>query len=212
MSRALIVIGGGEHARVVIDAARTRPETWSVVGFIDQQSRPTLVDDWNVPWLGDDAAGLALARARRDVSFVIGIGGAEVREAMASAFAPAAPSWATVVHAAAVVSARATLAPGAVVLATAVVGPGARVGEHAIVNNGAIVEHDVELGAFTHVAPRAVIGGGARVGARVFLGLGCAVRDHVTIGDGARVAMGAAVVGSLAAGAKVRGIPARPDR
>src|ERR1700676_2242430 len=33
--RDLIVIGGGEHARVVIEAALTVPGQWHVVGFVD---------------------------------------------------------------------------------------------------------------------------------------------------------------------------------
>ena len=38
--RKLIVVGGGEHARVVAEVARSRPDRWDVVGFSDIQPCP----------------------------------------------------------------------------------------------------------------------------------------------------------------------------
>jgi acetyltransferase EpsM len=211
----LIVLGGGEHARVVIDAARTRPELWAVQGY----AAPDATDGPSgVPWLGDDAA---LAARLDDVGqgdrpwLVLGFGGGETsgglaaRTAATERFGPDT-RWATVVHATASLSPGATLDDGAVVLAGAVVNTGAHVGRHAIVNSAAVVEHDVVVGAGSHIAPGAVIGGRTRIGEHTFIGLGARVRDHIEIGAGAVVGMGAVVVESISPGAIVVGIPARP--
>ncbi len=201
----LVIIGGGEHARVVIDAARSRPDEFRVIGCVDRA--PV---DAGVPWLGDDDA--VLGAPPSNARFIVGVGVRgpdERRAAIVARYEAAGARFATVVHARAVVSPTATLAPGVAVMAQAVVNPGARVGAHAIVNTAAVVEHDVVIGDFTHVGPAAALGGGARVGARAFLGLGCRVRDHVTLGDGVLVGMGAVVVGDLPAGAVALGLPAR---
>ena len=215
----LIVIGGGEHARVVIEAARTRPDQWTVSGFVDPVAVEKTTRLTGARHLGDDSAvDAALADAPVDDRpwVVLGLGGAGspgLRRRLVErldARAATGVRWATIVHAGAWVSPTARLGPGAVVLAGAIVNSGAAVGAHAIVNSAAVVEHDVVIGDFTHVAPAAVIGGGACLGRDGFVGLGARIRDHVTIGDGATVGMGAAVVDDVAAGVTVIGSPARP--
>ena len=214
----LIVLGGGEHARVVIDAARSQGDRWVVQGYVAPAAASATDLPTGLPWLGDDAT---LAARLEDIAaddrpwLVLGFGGGEAtgrlaaRTATTQRFGPQA-RWATVVHATAWVSPAAMLDPGAVVLAHAVVNTGAHVGRHAIVNSAAVVEHDVVVDAGSHVAPGAAIGGGARIGEHVFIGLGARVRDHIEIGAGAVVGMGAVVVESIGAGATVVGIPARP--
>jgi acetyltransferase EpsM len=215
----LIVLGGGEHARVVIEAARTQGGRWAVQGYVAPEAgagvaTTTAID---LPWLGDDAA---LATRLDDLPpddrpwLVLGFGGGETpgglatRETATERFGPAA-RWATVVHATAWISPTATLEPGAVILAHAVVNTGAHVGRHAIVNSAAVVEHDVVVGQGSHVAPGAVIGGATRIGDHAFVGLGARVRDHILIGTGAVIGMGAVVVGSIEPGTTVVGVPAR---
>lgn len=210
----LVVLGGGEHARVVIEAARTRPDLWAVQGFVAPEPAGGLQD---VPWLGDDAA---FAERLDDLApgdrpwLVLGFGGGETaarleaRSATPDRFGPAA-DWGSVIHATAWLSPSATIEPGAVVLAHAVVNTGAHIGRHAIVNSGAVVEHDVVVGRGSHVAPGAVIGGATNIGEHTFIGLGARIRDHIEVGAGAVVGMGAVVVGSIAPGAVVVGTPAR---
>ena len=214
-ARPLVVLGGGEHGRVVIEAARSRPGDWDVVGVVDPSPAPSAVTGLGVTYLGDDAAFEARTSAAGDDDtrpwLAIGLGGIDPgpRRALADRQAEGA-AWATVVHATAWVSPSATLAPGSVVLGGATVNAGARIGPHAIVNTGAIVEHDVTIGAFGQVAPGAVVGGGTSIGEGAFIGLGARVRDHVTIGESAIVGMGAVVVGDVAPCTTVAGHPATP--
>ena len=210
----LIVIGGGDHARVVIEAARSQTDGWSIQGYVAPEASPI---DSAVPHLGDDAD---LVRRLADLApdeqpwLILGFGGGSNAEGLADRlrtvdrYGPTA-RWATVVHAAAWVSPSATVAPGVAIMALAVVNTGASIGAHAIVNSGAIVEHDVELGVGCHLGPGAAVGGGTRIGAGTFVGLRASIRDHIEIGAGALVGMGAVVVDSVAGGSRVLGIPAR---
>jgi acetyltransferase EpsM len=212
-ARPLAVVGAGEHAAVVVEAARSRPEAWRVVGFSDRDGGSWLAArEPELQNLGDDDA--LMDRLVRDANeapaLVLGFGGGTrpgTRAATVERFGSGA-DWATIVHASAWVSPSATLGPGTFVGAAAVVQAGAVAGRHVIINTGAIVEHDVVLEDFCHVAPGAAIGGGTRVGTGVFLGLGARLRDHITVGDGATIGMGAVVVDDVAAGRAVVGVPA----
>ena len=208
--RELVLIGGGEQAQVVLDAARAGQD-WSVVGFVDPDAHSAL-QAMGIAWLGNDDAAAAGLRGRNCVLAVGGIAGAERRMAIARHYETEGVIWARVVHPRAVVAAGSTVSPGATILAGAVVNPGASVGPHCIVNTGAIVEHDVELHPFAHIGPGAVVGGGTTIGKGAYVGLGARVRDHLHVGAGAIVGMGAVVVSDVPVDTVVVGVPARPIR
>jgi acetyltransferase EpsM len=195
--RRLVILGAGEHARVVADAARSGDDGWDVEELAGEAAEAALRER------------LAASPPADRPALVIGFGASATACAAAAARFDGDVTWATIVHSTAWISPTAELAPGAVVLAGAVVNAGARIGRHAIVNTGAIVEHDVRLGDFVHIAPGATLGGGTAVGEGAQVGLGAAVRDHVSIGAWATVGMGAVVVADVPADAVVVGNPAR---
>lgn len=205
----LILIGGGEHARVLAEAAVSRPELWRVIGFVDPQPCPETERRLGLHAFASDEEAL---REAGHALFVLGIGrigSAVLRRKLVARYSAAGARWATVVHRTAWVSPTATLVPGAVVFANAAVQTGATLGAHAAVNTGAIIEHDVTVGDFTLIAPGVAVGGGTVIGPDAYLGLGCRIRDHLQIGSGVTVGMGAVVTESVRDGATVFGVPAR---
>jgi acetyltransferase EpsM len=203
----LIVVGGGEHARVVIEAIRTGGGQ-DLLGFIDREPCAETVRRLGVERLGWEEA----LESHPGAFGILGFGALATRAArvdIVERFTPHLGGWATVVHASAWISPTASIGEGTVILARAVVQTGARIGAHCVVNTGTIVEHDVELGEHAQLAPGVILGGGARVGALAYVGLGAVVRDHVAIGDGATVGMGAVVVKDIPDGARALGVPAR---
>lgn len=207
--QALILIGGGEHARVLAEAAASHPELWRVLGFVDPQPCPETERRLGLRAFASDEEAL---REVNSAWFVLGIGrirSAELRRKLVARYSAAGARWATVVHRTAWVSPTATLASGAVVFAGAVVQTGAALGAHAVVNTGAVIEHDVIVGDFTLAAPGVAVGGGTVIGSDAYLGLGCRIRDHLQIGCGVTVGMGAVVTRSVRDGVTVTGVPAR---
>jgi acetyltransferase EpsM len=211
-AQPVAVIGGGEHARVVIETARSRLDLWVVEGFADPDPCEETQRRLGVAWLGDDERALGLVGVDGERRFVLGVGAigvGERRRRIVERYVAASARFASLVHARAWVSPTAQLDEGSVVFAGAVVQSGAHIGAHAVVGSGAIIEHDVSLGAFAQAGPGAVVGGGAVIGEGSYLGLGSRVRDHVAVGTKVMVAMGAVVTANVASGAVVVGVPAR---
>lgn len=205
--RRLILIGGGEHARVVAEAVRSAGDP-VLLGFVDPYPCEETVDRLNLPRLGDDEALLQYPGAFGVLGFgTVGDPGPRIQTVGRLGLCLA--GWAVVVHASAWVSPTARLGEGTVVMASASVQGGAQLGSHCVVNTGAVIEHDVHMGDHVQIAPGAVLGGGVHVGEEAYVGLGARVRDHVTIGKGATIGMGAVVVGSVPANTTVMGVPAK---
>lgn len=204
----VVLVGGGEHARVVAEAVRTRPDLFELIGFVDPEACEETVSRLSLPRLGGDEA---LSKHKK--AFVlVSVGptpGSITRERIVNRLVGSVAGFATVVHEAAWVSPSAVVDEGAVILAGAVVNSGARIGPHAVVNSGATIEHDVHLAAFVHIAPGATLGGGATVGASAHVGLSACIRDHIRVGSRALVAMGAVVVRDVPDGVLVKGVPAK---
>ena len=207
MTPDIVLVGGGEHARVVADAFHASGRGGELAGYLDRAAAPEMLERCGLAYLGTDEA-FRWAGHRGLLCFG-GLDGAGARQAAVRRLEASVGGWASVIHPSAVLSSTASLGQGSVVFAGAVLNTGARVGAHAIINTGAIIEHDVLLGDHVQVSPRAVLGGGVRVGTGAYIGIGAVIRDHVTIGDGAVVGMGAVVTKDVPAGMLAVGHPAR---
>jgi acetyltransferase EpsM len=208
MKRPIVVIGGGEHARVIMSAIRTGASNGELAGFVDPKPCSETAERFGVRRLGDDNA----LKSHPPAHAVLGFGAvdsARSRQETVRRLTPMVKGWATIVHGRALVSAEVAIGEGSVIMAGAVVQTGARIGAHCVVNTSAVIEHDVTLEDFVQVAPGAILGGGVRVGAAAYIGMGAVIRDHTSVGAEAVVGMGAVVVGDVAAGARVLGVPAR---
>jgi len=204
--RSIVVLGGGGHACVVVDAARAAG--WRVTGCL-APAAPVFPAEF-CPHLGGDDALEGLDPARVLLAVGVGsIGQPALRQRLFALGRAKGFAFACVCHPAAAVAGSAVLGEGTQVLAGAVVQPFARLGENVIVNTRAVVEHHCRIGDHAHIAPGAVVCGAATIGAGAHVGAGATVSNNVEIGTGAVVALGAAVVRSVPAGATVKGVPAR---
>ena len=202
----LLLLGGGDHAAVVAESART--SGWTVVGYLDDEPDNPDAGRIGLRWLGTiEQLDEVLRGAARAAAGHAAVGDPACRrrwlDALREASAP------PIIHATASVSPSAMLGRGAFVGPAAVVNARARIGRGAIVNSGAVIEHDCVLGAFCHVAPGAALGGRAGVGRDALVGLNASVLPGVQIGEAATVGAGAVAVSDVADGATAIGVPAR---
>lgn len=198
MSEKVILIGGGGHAKVVIDCIRAAGDT--VVGILDDAlEKGKMILD--CPVLGTTKEYDRYNGYR----FMIAIGSNKVRHSMAESMTV---KWYTAIHPRAVVSPYAQVGEGTVVMPNAVINAGTVVGRHCIINTGAIVEHDNTLEDYVHISPAAALGGTVKVGTETHVGIGASVKNNITIVGGCTIGAGAVVVKNCTERGIYVGIPA----
>jgi UDP-perosamine 4-acetyltransferase len=208
MTKPVIILGGGGHARVVIDALRCAGHV--IAGVIDP--KPDVAENLpsGITWLGKD-----LSRAcASEVQLAIGVGSLEVgfknprpklfKEAKAGGF-----EILSFRHPSAIVAADVELGEGSQVMAGAILQTGVRTGVNCIVNSGASLDHDCRIGDHVHIAPRVVLSGTVEVGHGCHLGTGAIVIQNIKIGAEAMIAAGAIVNRDVPASARLISRPQR---
>lgn len=200
----LLVIGGGGHAKVVIDVARAAG--FNPVAALDPGTIGSFCNGVEVVGNDDRAPELFVSGLR---SCVVAIGDNRLRCRIAERLQEIGFALPALIHPSAVVSPSATIGDGTVVMPLAVVNADAEVGRLVIVNSAAVVEHDCVLRDGSHVAPGTRLGGCVTVGREAMLGIGSAVRPEARVGDYAVVGAGSTVVADVPASCVAVGTPAR---
>ncbi|MCA9297201.1 MAG: acetyltransferase [Phycisphaerales bacterium] len=199
-SDEFVLLGGGGHAAVVLDAARSI--SIACRGFIDDAG---VVSTLDVPHLGS----LDELAASNDTSCPLhaAIGNNELRARWMTRFSTR--PWQTIVHSTATVVPSASVGAGSFIGPCALVNARATLGRGVIVNSGSIVEHDCDIDDCAHVAPGVVMGGGVQIGRRALIGLGTRIMPNVRIGENAVIGAGSVVLHDVRAGETAYGVPAR---
>jgi UDP-perosamine 4-acetyltransferase len=193
VSLPIIVIGGGGHGRVVIDALLRSGAV--VAGVIDPDRLVAGRLPATVPWLGGDDALASHPPTRYRLANGVGGIGTPQRRRLFETFHQAGYAFALVQHPAATVAlSGVTLGEGCQIMAGAVIQTGAHIGADVIVNTRAAVDHDCVVGDHSHVAPGAVLCGDVIVGEDTHIGAGAVVIQGVRIGRGCIIGANATVL------------------
>ncbi len=206
MSEPVVVMGGGGHAAVVIDALLLAG--FEVAGICDPKLEPGSLGASRIAVLGGDDA--LDGWSPNTTLLANGVGSTrstEARRGLFERFKKAGYRFATFVHPSAVVAEDVTLDEGAQVMAGAVVQPGAVLGRNTIINTRASVDHHCVIGDHAHVAPGATLSGSVRVGEGSQIGTGASIVQGIQIGRDALVCAGAVVTRDVADGEKVVAVP-----
>ena len=201
---SLLLFGAGGHARVVLDAVLCSGQ-WGAVLASDRNDavcEGELLPGVTMVTLSGLPAAIGITGA---LHVSIGHNASRQREAVALGL----ERLVTVVHPKASVSPHAFVAAGCFLAAQSVLAPGAQLGTCVVVNHAAVIDHDVRVGAFSHIAPGAVLGGAALIGARVLIGAGAVVLPGVSVCDDAVIGAGAVVSAHVLAAGTWAGVPAR---
>lgn len=208
MTKPVIIIGAGGHARVLISALKALRR--EIVGILHPDE--TLIGQTfdGIPVLGNDDKIREYAPASVELANGIGsISSTQKRQDIYKTFKNSGYSFATIFHPAAAIMDDVKLGEGVQIMAGAIVQTGSFIGENAIINTGAIVDHDCIIGEHVHIASGAILSGGVRVGAMTHIGTGATVIQGINIGSNSIIGAGAVVIRDVAAEKKVFGNPAK---
>ncbi|MBF0216012.1 MAG: NeuD/PglB/VioB family sugar acetyltransferase [Candidatus Omnitrophica bacterium] len=204
MSKKIVLIGGGGHAGVVIDAIATSGE-FEIFGIIDPGIAAG-VSIKGISVLGnDDILKEVYASGVRNAFITKGsIGDPGIRIKLYELARAIGYGFPFIMHPKANVSADARIGEGSFIAASATVVTGTVVGRNAIINTSASVDHDSVIADFVHVSPGAILCGGVNVGARTHIGAGAIIVQNVKIGTDCFINAGAIVSKNVADNEKVR--------
>ncbi len=208
MSLPIIVVGGGGHAKVLIDMLQLEGKT--ILGIVEKQLFAPGHRMGQVPVVGDDETVLRYRSA--EILLVNGIGSTALpgrRAEIYARFTELGYRFAAVRHPAAVIAADVQFGEGAQVMAGAVLQPGCCIGTNVIINTRASIDHDCHIQDHTHIAPGVTLSGEVQVGAGSHIGTGAVVIQGIKIGKNVVVGAGAVVVRDVPDGLTVMGVPAR---
>ena len=192
----IILQGGGEHARVVLDCLHDLG--LSVSGIFDPKLKGELM---GVKQLGPYNPALF-----GGASAIVAIGDNRQRKQVAT---ETKHPFHTVIHPSCLISKQASLGKGTMVLHQVIVQAYSRIGDHVILNTGSQVDHDCVVEDFVHLAPGAILCGTVKVGEGVLIGAGAIVLPGISIGAWSIIGAGAVVTRDVPPGATAVGNPAR---
>ena len=187
----LYVLGGGGHAKVVIDSLTAGGA--AIAGLIDP--RLDLGGQLlGVPVIGGDE--LMTLLDPQCTLLANGVGAtvkSRANRRLYDLWSAQGFTFVSVVHPSAIVCPEVELAPGCQIMAGVILQPYAKIGVGTVINTAASIDHDCAVGAHCFIAPMATLCGGAKVGEGAFIGAGATLLPGVKVGNNALVAAGAVV-------------------
>lgn len=192
----VILQGGGEHARVVLDCLQAQGST--VIGLFDPKYTGHL---FGVPQLGAyDPAFTPEAKA------IVAIGDNRLRKTVV---AKTKHAFTNAVHPSVIASQYASWEEGSMLMHGVIVQAQTSIGKHTILNTGVKVDHDCVIGDYVHLAPGVTLCGSVTVGDGSFVGAGAVVIPGKKIGVWTMIGAGAVVISDIPDYAVAVGNPAR---
>jgi sugar O-acyltransferase (sialic acid O-acetyltransferase NeuD family) len=207
--KKIVILGGGGHARVLIDLIKMSTQ-YEIVGILDPQLNSG-INISGIPVMGNDDLLYDLCNKKGIRDVCIGVGSTKdntKRRLLYQHVKQLGLSIPCLIHIKATVSVESKISEGVQVMAGAIIQTGSLIGENAIINTSAIIEHDCEIGKHVHICSGAVISGGVIIGDSAFIGAGATIIQGIKIGSNSVVAAGAVVVNDVGDGLKVKGVPA----
>lgn len=207
MKLPVIILGGGGHAKVLIDTLKI--QSIEVIGITDPDPEVANTSVMDIPVMGDDE--VIFKYAPEHILLVNGLGttrATSFRRQLFLKFKNYGYHFANVIHPSALISSHVTLGEGVQIMPGVIIQAGSCIGDNTIVNTKVSVDHDCRIGPHVHLAPGVTISGGVQVGEGVHVGIGAIIIQGINIGEESLIAAGAVVIRDVAKGVTVKGIPA----
>ena len=174
MSKDVIIIGAGGHAKVVADIVLCSGD--NLIGFLDDDDDKQGSEVFKTYKV---VGKIADSEKYGDYYFVVAVGDNYMRAEIVKGLA--GMKFYTAVHPSAVIADTVRIGKGTVVMAGAVVNVDTVIGKHCIINTAVTVDHDNKIGNFVHISPGAHLAGGVSVDDSSWLCTGAVVINNVHI-------------------------------
>jgi sugar O-acyltransferase (sialic acid O-acetyltransferase NeuD family) len=210
MKDSILIIGGGGHAKVLIELLE-EINKYELVGIIDH-SLTTNEEVLGYPVLGNDKT-LTTMFSMGVHKAVVGIGsrGSNLQRAKVWKMAiDLGFNFPTLIHPHSYVSSRAKISEGCQILVKAVVNTDVIIGPISVINTSVVVEHECKIGFNVFTGTGSTMCGKVIVGDHSFIGANACLLPEIEIGTNCLVAAGALLTKKFPSSTNVKGVPAKP--
>ncbi|MCM1213727.1 MAG: acetyltransferase [Lachnospiraceae bacterium] len=180
----IIILGCGGHAKSVCDTLLALPEEYEVAGFVDRMENSSFSYE-KIRAIGtdDDIQKLFDQGIHYAILGVGFLGTDDVRKRLVEKLQKVGFLFPTIIDPTVTMAKSAVIGEGTFIGKNAVVNADAHIGKHCIINSCSLIEHDCNIGDFTHIAVSACICGGVNVGKECLVGANATVIQEMTIPD-----------------------------
>lgn len=201
----IILIGAGGHAKSIIDSIE-RCNQYHIIGFTDI----TYVDKYRgYPYLGkDDVLKSYFEKGVKYAFITLGFLGetSSIRTLLYERVKKIGYRLPVIIDPSATVASDIEIDEGTFIGKGCIVNSAARVGKMCIINTGAIVEHDNQIGSYSHISINSTLCGGVTVGEYTFIGANATILQGKNIGSRSIIGAGSIILKDILPNEKVYGV------
>lgn len=210
MNKPVIIIGAGDHAKVLLDILLE--QNVNVIGLTDK-SIPKGTCIYGVSVIGDDFEILKYKTDEIELINGIGsVGNTSLRRKVFVSLKEKGYVFKSVIHPSVIISKRAKIGEGTQLLAGSVVNTEAEIGDNTIINTKTSIDHGCVIEKHCHIAPGCSFSGCVKVGEGTHIGTGTSIIQGINIGKNVLIGAGSVVISDVSDNEKAFGVPARVQK
>ena len=194
MREKIIIVGGGGHAKSVIDSIKTMSH-FEIIGIIDAPGKKkTFVNGIEI--IGEDSEldNYFNKNIKSAVIAIGSIGDVNLRVKLYDRCKKIGYNFPNIIDSSAIISQNITIGEGNFIGKGTIISANVNIGNGCILNTGCIIEHECLIEDFVHLAPGCVLSGGVLVKKYAHIGTHSTIIQNLSIGEGALVGAGSVVV------------------
>lgn len=209
----IIVFGGSDHARLVIDIIK-KEDKYNIIGIVDDFIIKNKAIK-GIKVLGKIKNLESILRLHKEVNKgIIAIGDNYTRYLIANKIEKYRKnfSFITTIHPSAIIGSDVKIDQGTIIAAGVLINNDTHIGEHCYLAFKSAISHDSVLNDFSSLGPGVTTGGNVKIGSCTAVGLGANILNEITIGNHSMIGSGCLVVKNVADQKVVYGVPAKMIR
>jgi len=212
--KKIMIIGAGQHARVVSNIIRTSKltsKTYSVAGFIDDNRKLHGKKIDGIPVLGPFKNVVKIGKKINSKFFIMGISHKYifVREKYYNSLIKSRFIPVNAIHDSAIIEKKSNIGIGNVINPGCIVNSFAKISNNCVIYSGSIIEHEDLIDDNVFIGPGVVLTANIRIGKNTLIGAGTKIIPHIKIGKNVKVGAGSVVIKDVNDNQVVAGVPAK---
>lgn len=199
----VVLIGYSGHAFVICDIFRSIGVT--PMGYFDNAAK--ILNPFSLKYMGSERTSKSM-KLLKEIDYFVAIGDNNIRHKIIEVISDSISKMPiNAIHKNASISSSVIIGKGTMVGDGAIINACAKIGNGVICNTQSVIEHECEIGDFSHIAPGAVLCGNVKVGTQTFIGARSVIKEGITIGDNVIIGAGTVVIRDIVSNSIVVGNP-----